>query len=280
MKISHVIRGEDHIPNTPKQIILQKSLGFNQPQYAHLPLILSSDKKKMSKRHGATSVLEYKLDGYLPEALVNFMAFLGWNPGTEQEIYSIKKLLKDFNIKKIQKSGAVFDTQKLDSINSYYIRQKPIEELTNLCLPFLVKDKIVDENIDKEKLEKIISLYQKRLKKLSEISDLISFFFKDFQYSKELLKWKEMTEEETKASLNKSKDILLKIEDKDFNKNNLTEILLKKAKMFGKDGDRGCLLWPLRVSLTGKENSASPFEIADILGKEETINRINKALNI
>jgi len=284
MKISHVIRGEDHIANTPRQIILQESLGFYQPQYGHLPLILGSDKKKMSKRDGAVSVLEYKLEGYLPESLVNFMAFLGWNPGTERENYSMKNLIKDFNIKKIQKSGAIFDIQKLESINSFYIRQKPIEELTNLCIPYLIKDNLINQDsIDKEKLQKIISLYQKRLKKISEISELISFFFQDFEYDKELLKWKGMTNEEVLSSLNKSKELLLEIENDNFNKKNLTEILLKEAKDFGitigRENDRGCLLWPLRVALTGKENSAGPFEIADVLGKEKTIKRIDKTLN-
>jgi len=284
MKISHVIRGEDHTTNTPRQILLQEALDFYHPQYGHLPLILGTDKKKMSKRLGATSVLEYELDGYLPEALVNFMAFLGWNPGTEQEIYSIDKLIKDFNIKKIQKSGAFFDIQKLESINSFYIRQKSIEELTDLCIPYLVKDNLLDlENIDKEKVQKMVSLYQKRLKKLSEISKLISFFFQDFEYEKELLKWKEMTNEEIKSSLNRSKETLLEIEKNKFDKKNLTEILLKEAKDFGgeigKEGDRGCLLWPLRVALTGKENSAGPFEIMNVIGKEEAIKKINKALN-
>ena len=284
MKISHVIRGEDHIANTPRQILLQEALGFYHPQYGHLPLILGSDKKKMSKRHGATSILEYESEGYLPGALVNFMAFLGWNPGTEQEIYSIEKLIKDFDIAKIQKSGAIFNIQKLESINSFYIRQKSIEELTDLCIPYLIKDNLIDqENINKEKIQKIISLYQKRLKKLSEISEFVDFFFKDFKYKKELLKWKEMTNEKVKSSLNKSKEVLLKIKKGEFNKKNLTEILLKEAKDFGeeikREGDRGCLLWPLRIALTGKENSAGPFEIINVLGKEETIKIINKALN-
>ncbi len=283
MKISHVIRGEDHIANTPRQILLQNILGFDNPQYGHLPLILGSDKKKMSKRHGATSILEYKKEGYLPKALINFMAFLGWNPGTEKEIYSLKNLIKDFSIKKVQKSGAVFDIEKLNSINSHYIRQKPIKELTSLCIPYLVKDGLIkEEDIDKSKLEKIISLYQKRLEKLSEISKLVNYFFQDFDYDKSLLKWKDMNNEEIKLSLDESKEILSNISKEDFNKETLTKILLKKSKEFGnkidREGDRGCLLWPLRVALTGKKNSAGPFEIASILGKEKTIKRIKKAL--
>jgi glutamyl-tRNA synthetase len=294
MKISHVIRGEDHIANTPRQMLLQNILGFDHPQYGHLPLILGADKKKMSKRHGATSVLEYKEDGYLPKALINFMAFLGWNPGTEKEIYSLKNLIKDFSIKKVQKSGAVFNIEKLNSINSHYIRQKPLNELTDLCIPYLIKDNLIKENedqfkiittgekISKENLENIVSLYQKRLEKLSEISELVDFFFQEIDYQKELLKWKDLNIEETNTSLDESKEILSNISEDNFNKNHLAKVLLEKSKEFGnkldREGDRGCLLWPLRVALTGKKNSAGPFEIAAILGKEKTIKRINQAL--
>ena len=137
MSITHVIRGEDHIPNTPKQILIAEALGIEHPKYAHLPLVLGTDKSKLSKRHGAVSVTEYKNMGYLPEAMVNFMAYLGWNPGTEREIYEMEDLIKDFSIEKIQKSGAVFNIQKLDHINAYYIRKKDIAELTKLCLPYL-----------------------------------------------------------------------------------------------------------------------------------------------
>ncbi|MBC7074377.1 glutamate--tRNA ligase, partial [Candidatus Parcubacteria bacterium] len=122
MKITHVIRGEEHISNTPKQILIQKALGFPQPQYAHLPLILAPDRSKLSKRHGAVSVWEYKKMGYLPEALLNFLAFLGWNPGTNREIYSLSALIKDFSLERIQKSGAVFNQKKLDFLNGFYIR--------------------------------------------------------------------------------------------------------------------------------------------------------------
>ena len=124
MKISHVIRGEDLLPNTPKQILLQEALGFNQPKYIHLPLILGPDKSKLSKRHGAASVSEYKDLGYLPETLINFLAFLGWNPGTEKEVFSLINLIKEFSVEKIQKSGAILNIKRLDFLNGFYIRQK------------------------------------------------------------------------------------------------------------------------------------------------------------
>ena len=302
MNISHVIRGEDHISNTPKQILIQEGLGFPTPKYAHLPLVLGPDKTKMSKRHGATSVLEYKQQGYLPEALINFMAFLGWNPGSEKEIYEIDSLIKEFSFERVQKSGAIFNIQKLDFLNGFYIRKKIIEDLTNLCIPYLIKDGLIkplaeaekgitqeyrisetNEIINIIKLRKIVSIYQERLKKLSEISTLTEFFFKDkLPYNRELLTWKDTTDNELKFTLERLEIVLSEIDESDFNKEHLTEILLSKAESFAneinKAGKRGYLLWPLRVALTYTKASASPFEIAEILGKEKTLKRIKETI--
>jgi nondiscriminating glutamyl-tRNA synthetase len=306
MKISHIIRGEDHISNTPKQILLQEALGFYQPKYAHLPLILGPDRTKLSKRHGAIAISDYKKEGYLPEALINFMAFLGWNPGNEREIYSLASLIKEFSLERCQKSGAIFNIKRLDFLNGFYIRQKSIEKLTELCLPYLIEKgfiipifesklilagygaresteakrfKIVEtgEIVLITHLEKIVSIYQNRLRKLSEISELTDFFFKDkLDYDKDLLRWQKMTDKEIKRSLDRSEKILSKIKNEDFTKENLEKILIVEAERWGR-GDRGYLLWPQRVALTGKKASASPFEIAEILGKEKTIKRIKEA---
>ena len=303
MKISHVIRGEDHISNTPKQILLQEALNFPRPIYAHLPLILAPDRTKLSKRHGAVAISAYRKQGYLAETLVNFMAFLGWNPGTEREIYSMPSLIKEFSLEKVQKGGAVFNIKRLDFLNGFYIRQKSVEKLTELCLPYLVESGflksheevekfhlgaphyeilLTGELIDLVKLEKIISLYQERLKKISEISELTDFLFKEkLEHDKNLLRWGEMTDREIMKSLDKLGKILPKIKPEEFNKEGLEKVLLPEADKFAKEiskvGDRGYLLWPLRVALTGKDASAGPFEIADILGKEKTIKRIKEA---
>lgn len=133
MQVSHVIRGEEHLSNTPRQILLQEALGFYTPTYAHLPLMLNADKSKMSKRFGDVALKQYHEAGYLPEALVNFIVLLGWNPGTEKEIFSLPELIKEFSLEKVQKSGAVFNMQRLDFINGLYIRQKSVEALTKLC---------------------------------------------------------------------------------------------------------------------------------------------------
>jgi len=310
MKISHVIRGEDHISNTPKQILLQEDLGFPHPKYAHLPLILGLDRAKLSKRHGVTSISEYKKEGYLPETLVNFMAFLGWNPGGEREIYSMASLIKEFSLERVQKGGAIFNIERLDFLNGFYIRQRSVEKLTEMCLLYLIETGLITptfkekqyppaygakeivqgykiaetgEEIGLEKIQKIVSLYQERLKKLSEISEFTDFFFKEkLEYEKNLLGWKDMAEKEIKNALDKLKKILDKIDEGKFKKENLEKILLPESEKFSKEMERpiknrGYLLWPLRVALTGKKASAGPFEIAEILGKEKVLKRIKEA---
>ncbi len=269
MAITHVIRGEDHISNTPKQILLQQALGFPQPHYAHLPLILGPDRSKLSKRHGATSVNEYKEQGYLPEALVNFMTLLGWNPGTDQEIFSKEELEKIFSIEQVQKSGAVFDTQKLDWMNGEYIRAMKPEELLERVKNFLPKESL---QYPEAYMRKVIELEQPRLKKLSEIRERVGFFFKEPEYDKELLRWKNMPDEDIKNSLLKAKKVLV----------NIKEPIDKKAlenAFFSEigDSDKGILLWPLRVALSGKKASPGPFEILEILGIPESTKRLKQA---
>lgn len=307
MNISHVIRGEDHISNTPKQILIQEALSFPPLKYAHLPLILGVDRTKLSKRHQALAISEYKKGGYLPEAMVNFMTFLGWNPGTEREIFSMNSLIKEFSLDRVQKGGAVFNIKRLDYLNGFYIRQKSLDKLVELCIPYLIEEGLITpkpetrplpskieflgasgieflkvfivdetkEEINLELLKKIIGIYQERLKTLSEISKLAGFFFKDrLEYNKELLKWGEMNDKEIRNSIDKLEKLLSKIKEEEFNKDNLEKILLPEAE---KVGDRGKLLWPLRVALTGEEASAGPFEIAEILGKKKTLKRIKEA---
>jgi len=289
MKISHVIRGEDHISNTPKQILVYEALGLDIPKYAHLPLILGPDKSKLSKRHNAVSISEYK--EYLPEALINFMALLGWSgqgQGRDDEIFSLKQLIKEFSLEKVQKGGAIFNIDKLDWLNAWYIRQLPIGELVKLCIPYLTglirpEFKMRQDppayggyfpEISYEKnLEKIISLEQERLKKIPDIADMVEFFFKIGKYKVGLLKWKDMKKKEIKESLDIAYTILCDV--KPFTASKLKDVLMKKA-----GEDRGKLLWPLRVALTGKEKSPGPFEIAEVLGRKESLKRIEKAIKM
>jgi nondiscriminating glutamyl-tRNA synthetase len=305
MKISHVIRGEDHISNTPKQILLQEALGFPQPDYAHLPLILGTDKSKLSKRHGAVSVNDYKEKGYLPEAMINFMAFLGWNPDNEREIYAINHLIEEFSLEHCQKSGAIFNIQKLDWINGFYIRNKSPKKLVELCIPYLIEASLIQpifetggrlagiggmeisesyfipetkEKIDSIAIENIIALYQERLKYLSELPELVDFFFKkDLDYTKDLLIWKTLTDDDIKTALEALEGLLGAVKPNDWSRTHLEEILVAKATEIGPNGDKGYLLWPLRVALSGKKSSAPPFAIAEILGKDKTLLRLKQA---
>jgi len=311
MRISHVIRGEDHISNTPKQILIYEALNLPIPQFAHLPLILGPDKTKLSKRHGAVSINDYKKQGYLPEAMVNFMALLGWSaqgPNNqnkqEEEIFSLKELIEKFSLKKIQKAGAVFNIEKLNWFNGYYIRKISTDKLIRLCIPYLIKNGLIEpkfkskqyppayggysveeeyiigktkEKIKLEKLKKIIGLEQERMKKLSEVGELTEFFFKEPRYKADLLKWKNMPKKDIKASLDKLEEILSNTEEKKFVAENLKKILMSVANELG---DRGKLLWPLRVALSGRKASPPPFEIAEILGKEKALKRIKYAQNL
>jgi glutamyl-tRNA synthetase len=284
MEITHVIRGEDLLPNTPKQIFLEEALGFSHPNFAHLPLILGPDRSKLSKRHGATSLSEYKSQGYLPEAVINFLAFLGWNPGDEKEIFSLEGLIKEFSIERVQKSAAVFNTDKLDYLNGFYIRRMDAKKITELCMPYLTKANIITSKSDKKYIERAISLYSERIKKLSDITKLVDFFFKEkLDYDRGLLVWKDASLEETKFAIDRIINILSSIKDKDWKKEKLEKLLLGEAEKFAsqknKGKDRGCLLWPLRAAITGKKSSAGPFEVAEVLGRERVLNRLKDATN-
>jgi len=285
MQISHVIRGEEHLSNTPRQILLQEALDFSRPTYAHLPLMLNSDKSKMSKRQGDVALSDYHSNGYLPEALVNFMVLLGWNPGTEKEVFSMNQLIKEFSIEKVQKAGAVFNLQRLDFLNGLYIREKSIETLTELCVPYLKKaGLLVVGQVSPNKLQEIVEVSRPRMKKLSEIVELADFFFPEtLTLDLEMLKWQQMTNQDIIDSLSFSEKILS--ESKKWELKDLETEMFSASEKFNlqkgyPEKNKGYLLWPLRVALSGKKMSPSPFEIASILGKEETLKRIKHAIKL
>ena len=305
MGITHVIRGEEFIPSMPKYIALHKAFGWQPPQYAHLPLLLNKNRAKLSKREGDVAVKDFLDQGYLKEAILNFVALLGWHPALEQssalgkpekEIFSKEELIKKFKLERVQKAGAIFDTQKLDWMNGEYIRKKLPKELIELATPFLERAGLISTPTPARPLnkwegegggfylflEKVILLEQPRLKKLSELPEKVDFFFKEPGYDLSLLKWKTMDNQQIKNSLEVAKEILQSIDEKDFNRENLEKIFLEKSpdSFAGKAGDRGELLWPLRVALSGKKASPSPFEIMEILGKNGSISRIERAISM
>ena len=287
MQITHVIRGEEWLPSTAKHVLLYKAFGWSAPIWCHLPNVLNIKKSKLSKRRDGDTVWlsTYRRQGYLPPALVNYLALLGWHPSkSDREIFSLEDLIKAFKLEDVQKAGAIFDMTKLDWMNGEYIRRKSPRELLELAKPYSptwVSDTQVGvgHHLD---LEKIIALEQPRLKKLSELPERADYFFKEPEYNAVLLKWKKMSDEEIKKSLETSKQILEQITGKDFSKENLEKIFLDKAEDF-KDrgaGDRGELLWPLRVALTGKKASPGPFEIMEILGQKKAISRVESAISM
>ncbi|MCK5122901.1 MAG: glutamate--tRNA ligase [Candidatus Pacebacteria bacterium] len=288
MEISHIIRGEEWLPSTPKHILLYKAFGWEIPEFAHLPLLLNPNKSKLSKRQGDVAVEDYLEKGYLPEALLNFILFLGWNPKTEEEIFSLEEMIKRFDLPGVNKTGAIFNTEKLDWINGAYIREMDLGELTKLCVPYLKKAGIselssgypeLSSETQFDYLKKVISLEQERMKKISEIGELVKFIFVDkLEYNKELLIWKKMSFEEVRNNLKLVYNELEKIEEDNFTKNNLEKVL---RDLMEREGIKaGELLWPLRVALTGLKGSPGPFEVGKVLGKERVLGRIRFAVKL
>ncbi|MBU0649443.1 glutamate--tRNA ligase [Patescibacteria group bacterium] len=282
MDVNYVIRGEEWLSSTPKHVILYNALGWEPPQYAHLSLLLNPDRSKLSKRSGDVTVKDYREDGYLPEAIINFIATLGWNPKADTEIYDLLEIKKYFKIQDINKSGAVFNREKLDWLNNHYIRQKDLTELTQLCVPYLVKAQLITQyEADQEpvRIGKIIMLFSERMKKLSELPDQAGFFFKKMlKYDKGLLRWKDTDPAETRANLQQLIDYLEEWNEDSFISQNLEQEIKKWINDNGLEN--GKILWPMRVALSGQEKSPPPFDIAEILGKDETLRRLKQALDI
>jgi len=270
MGITHIIRGEDGISNTPRQILIGRALGAPEPKYAHIPLILAPDKSKLSKRNGAVSVNEYKEQGYIPEAMDNFLALIGWNPGTDKEIFSLSELVKEFDLSKVQKRGAVFNQEKLDWVNKEHIKK----------LPYGALEKEIRERLSEvpeEILKKLIPIISERINKWSDIEKMkeegeLDYFFNEPEYSNiENIVWKKSSKEETCEHIDKLIELLQKT---DFSSpSSIKEGIWGYAEEKG----RGDVLWPMRYALSGKDKSPDPFALAYILDKEETIKRLNTA---
>lgn len=276
MRISHVIRGEDHLPNTPKQILLQQALGIDTPAYAHLPLILGKDRSKLSKRHGAVSVNEYRKDGYLASALLNFIALLGWHGEGDRERYRIEELKDAFSLREVQKGGAVFDVEKLNWMNREYMQELTTEAFGELALPFLKESYYAAAAERREQWKKIAALAQTRLTKLSEISEHSDFFFEQAHYPKELLLWKpNISFDAVRAHIESLHRILSAIDESHFSGIELRDQVMPYAE--AQEGGRGVVLWAFRAALSGKRGSPDPFDIASIIGKTAVLARLEYA---
>ncbi|HAG27168.1 TPA: glutamate--tRNA ligase [Patescibacteria group bacterium] len=281
MEISHVIRGEEWIPSTPKHILLFQAFGWEAPNFAHLPLILNPDKTKLSKRQGDVTVEDFLAKGYLPEALLNFVALLGWNPKTEQEIFTKEELIQQFDLEKVNKSGAVFDIEKLNWMNGMYLRELDNENLLNLVSPFLEQGGVKIADYPNEFLLAVIEIEKERLKVLSQIVEHASFYFSQPEYDASILVWKKADSADAKQKLSAVIEFLNTLSETDFQTTIVEEKL--KAWIAENQYDTGSVLWPLRVSLSGLERSPSPFELISALykngGLSNVISRIQTAID-
>lgn len=274
MNITHVIRGDDHVNNTPKQIHIYQSLGYTLPQFAHLPMILGVDKTRLSKRHGATSVLSYREMGYLPDAIVNYLVRLGWSHG-DQEIFMREELIKYFSFENVGKSSAVFNPEKLIWLNSQYMIKTKNEELAELVIPFLLKEQIIgqENDIDRSWLFKAIATLKERSKTLLELAHSLRFYIsEDIEYN-EKAKKKFLNEKHLPYLIEVNE--ALKLLDH-FNANEIEKIFISITEK--QNVKLGNIAQPVRVAITGKTESPGIFEVLEIVGKEKTLKRLERAI--
>jgi glutamyl-tRNA synthetase len=274
MGITHVVRGDDHLSNTPRQCLLYDALGFPRPRFAHISMILGQDKARLSKRHGATSALVYRDMGYLPSAMINYLARLGWSHG-DQEIFSREEMIQHFSFDSVHTSAAVFDPDKLSWLNEHYIKTTPPEELARHLEPFLISSGILEEGHGQNYAEiaKVIPCLNQRAKTLVEMAEKSAFYFKKEVEFDEKARDKFLTTE-TRPLLQKAIAGLSLLE-----KFSAEEIEALFNKVVEEEGVKlGKLAQPVRVALTGTTVSPGIYDVILLLGKEETLKRLNQAL--
>jgi glutamyl-tRNA synthetase len=286
MKVSHVIRAEEWISSTPRHMLLYRALGLEPPKFVHHPMILGPDRSKLSKRHGAVSILEYREQGYLPETMFNFLALIGWSLDDKTEIMSRQELVDNFSLERISKTGAIFNRDKLDWMNGVYLRSLSVEDFTQRVLPFLEKGlpPEVKRPLDIDYVSKIMPLVQERartltlkdMSTLAEGPELVEFFFVDeLDYEPGLLIVKKMTQESAIQALEASKQRLEPI--KGFDHESLEAVLRPLAGELGLK--TGQLFGTLRVAVTGRTVAPPLFETMSVLGKQRCLRRIEAVLN-
>jgi glutamyl-tRNA synthetase len=269
MNISHVMRGDEWISSAPKQILLYRYFGWEVPVFAHLPVFLDpSGKGKMSKRHGSVTARSFLDDGYLPEALLNFLMLLGWNPGDDREIFSLEDFVKEFSLEHLHKKQPIFDRKKLDYINGYYIRQKTDEELAKLLVPFLPE-------ADFDTILAFVPLLKERISTLKDAADFIKFAFEDIDYNQELLLQRNTTKELADDMLNKARELLFNINDWNFDQIQTRLLNLIKENNW----NVGQFFMVFRVAVCGSAFTLPVVESLPIIGKEKTLYKLDIALS-
>ena len=273
MGITHIIRGADHLSNTPKQLLISQALGFDPPQYAHLPMVLGSSKgEKLSKRHGATSVEQYRDDGYLPEALINFLVRLGWSYDDKEEIFSVDQLIERFDLERVGKSGSVFDIKKLQWLNGHYITQLDLSARTDAVIPFLQKGDLLQEERSRTWLEQFVEAVGDRLETLADITAYSYLFIDDFDYDpKAVKKWWKGNPAEILQGL---RDVLEAVEV--FETEPIEAAIWAHIEAIGIS--RIKTMQPLRVALSGEAGGPGLFDIIVLLGREKVLKRLDRAI--
>jgi glutamyl-tRNA synthetase len=277
MEISHVLRAEEWLSSTPRHVMLYDALGFDPPQFAHMPMILGPDRSKLSKRHGATALTEYREQGYLPETMLNFLALLGWSLDEKTELFTREELIKDFSIERVSRTAAIFNKEKLDWMNGMYIRRLSVDDFTSRSLPFMDKylHPDVKRPLDINYVRQIVPLIQERICTLKDAATYAEFFFLDeLEYDPAMLAGKKMTPETALTALKGAEERLSSLEN--FSQEVLEDTLRHLAEEMGIK--TGQLFNPLRVATTAREAAPPLFETMAVLGQERCLKRIRAAL--
>ncbi|MCD8198576.1 MAG: glutamate--tRNA ligase [Phascolarctobacterium sp.] len=276
MAMTHVLRAEEHLSNTPKQLLIYEALGFEPPAFGHMPMILAPDRSKLSKRHGATSVEEFRDNGYLSEAIVNYLTLLGWGPGDEREIISLEETVELFELEQMSKKAAVYDTKKLTWMNGQYLSDLPLEKVLHEAEQFFIKNNLITEAWLKKNGEffaKLVDVVRVRVKTLQEVADASEYFFKDFADYDEKGKAKYFNLEAAEI-LEKCRAAIT--EDNEYSLKSLEDIYSRIAEENGLT--LGKIVHPTRLALTGRTVSPGLFDVMYLLGKEKTIERMSRAI--
>ena len=277
MHITHVIRAEEHLSNTPKQVILYEALGYKTPQFAHLPMILAPDRSKLSKRHGATSVEEFKDQGFLAPAIVNYLTLLGWSPRDEKEIFSPEDSIKLFELNNVNKKAAIYDTKKLTWMNGQYLTSENLADIVKQTIPFMVKKGLITEQEAVERYEylsAVINAVRERVKTLAEVADASEYFFKAVTTYDEKGIAKHFAKPGRLELLVAARDALAGLDD--FNLETTEKAYRELIERLGIKG--GDLIHPTRLALTGRTVSPGLFDIMVLLGREKCLARLDKAI--
>ena len=276
MGMTHVLRAEEHLSNTPKQLLIYEALGWEPPKFGHMPMILAPDRSKLSKRHGATSVEEFRSQGYLAEAIVNYLTLLGWGPGDERELFTLQETVKLFELEQMSKKAAIYDTKKLTWMNGQYLSELPLEKILPEAKPFFIKDGFVTEDWFAEHEEyfaKLVDVVRVRVKTLQEVADAASYFFQDVtEYDP-----KGVAKHFKPESVGLLEQCIAAVEADEVYDLASTEAAYNKIAA-DNELALGKVIHPTRLALTGRTVSPGMFDVMVLLGKEKTLERLHKAV--